>query len=267
MVKEIGNSGDSGYIPKMATDGLYAAGRLGYRAVRKVLKTAGIIARTEKVADKALSEGDFAWLPSAEKEAESASASQPVAKEKAASVPERRMINVPADGNCLFHSFIEAVKLKLPNGHAFEKSHLELREEVVDYLRQNKDDPDVSSKMLGAFLDEQSDKVEALQDEIAGLEDADFPEAAEMQERAINELAELESIEFDPETYLANMQEEGTFGNDPEIYALSKLYPVRINVFSGEGDQSVTYSHSDTAELPELTVRLRDRHYMVEVSD
>lgn len=207
----------------VGTVGLAVVGYLGYRAVSWILEKTGLIKRADDVAQMSLP----------------------------------RTIDVPGDGNCLFHSFIVAHNLKI--------DHMTLRNQVVDFLQANAKDEELLFYIREAFNQEKEDKIKALTEELLALRHSDEPAAKEIAKNVRGELRRLRNRPFDIHTYLRLMRRNGTFAGEPELYALSKLYPVRLRIFPGNSPRPIIFEFSDSPRLPVLSVRLRNLHYTVEV--
>lgn len=205
------------------TAGLAVVGYLGYRAVRWVLEKTGIIKRVDAVGHE--------MLP--------------------------RTLEVPRDGNCLFHSFIAAAGIKT--------DHMVLRNEVVDWLTAHKNDEHVFYTIRQAFNQEKEEKIKRHTDELLALRHSDIPDAPRIAKRVRKELRRLRNRPFDVDYYLRRMRRPSTFGNEPEILALSQLYPVRLKIWTEGSPRPLIYEQSDDPSLKELNVRLTGDHFNVEL--
>jgi OTU domain-containing protein 3 len=101
----------------------------------------------------------------------------------------KSIIEMSADGNCLFRSLSDQLY------HDFGSRHVEIRDEVVDYMEDHKDD-----FVVFLVLDDQDD-TDDMGNGMANDNDA-----------------------TDFESYCHDMRQDGTWGGNLELVAAAKVY-------------------------------------------
>ncbi|NGX61675.1 MAG: hypothetical protein K940chlam9_01164 [Chlamydiae bacterium] len=191
-------------------------------------------------------------------------------------VEKGMLINVEDNGNCLFAAFAE---LSLINGSKIvsdpssdaEPEHVDLssspdnsvdqqqaiqssREEVVKWMGENVEDPDLQDKLKNSLAEDlliKFDQLTSDQKEILGLLQLLTSSQLGEQKKQIKErlqtikdeletlprIGEGEEITFEYikpllPAYFEKMKQQGTFGGAAELYALSMLHEVTIQVYN-----------------------------------
>ena len=150
---------------------------------------------------------------------------------------DQGVVEVPGDGNCLYHSVLE--KLAALGLVGAKTSHMDLRNKVVSWLDQNKNDPQVVADLrdsMSAFREMKKERIEfelnsnrqALENEREFLAPEEIERCIKEFENAEKQLEELNH--FDVTAYLEHAKRPGFFSGAAELYALSKMYDVTIRV-------------------------------------
>lgn len=150
-------------------------------------------------------------------------------------------IRVPGDGNCLFHSMVLALRLAENHGTAYfeEKkaqyeNHAALRTAVVNWLRDNQKDETVIDLLASAINETLDAKKTQLNDSIGTKTylESEGQNVSELNAQIKELETEIKNFEGEGavEYYLSRAQQNYFFASSPELYALSEIFKVCIEI-------------------------------------
>ena len=198
-------------------------------------------------------------------------------------LPEKELIDVPDNGDCLFGAISAGMKLNYPDipkiqnklnwivDSAALKGNLKLNEKILegpcrtlrmqanDFLRANY--LEFMIELIGAIM-EHNDAIQAKINKYFSNSSGLDENAAQCIENGIEDDQKNLLAEDDFEGYLNLSKEKGFFCGNAEIAALSSIYEIPIEVKFENGRNSRTFNLTKS-RLPPLILQHENNHFLL----
>lgn len=145
------------------------------------------------------------------------------------------VIEMLKDGNCWLHTAIQGLK-HINHEKLRDYTYITLREPVIDWICSQYDSDRTLQRYISSSIEaHKSVHRQRLEDEKKSLnlmaEQGMAPEDQVQSSRALldQQIADLEK--FSRDDYYANMRKLGSHGSHAELYAISRIFQVNVNVW------------------------------------